>query len=197
MSANNDPGGESLESGDFSSGSDGDNTLQNTAKEIGVPGGGGALGQVDAVAADNSGKCDGDVQQVSRTRSSERESNEDGDEDTVLAGATPKKRLNVTDIDNSLFDMPRSSSTPFLKRGRPRQNLNSYNPDIIPSGESLRQTFDRLIKSRSPASSPVRRSGREKKEISRFGNPVDHTKKPKKTTTKSKSYPKLSSEHPS
>ena len=114
---------------------------------------------------------------LSVTHSSEHEWREDNEENTVLVSATPKRIFNMND--DSIFDSPKSSSTPLPKRGRPRQNRNYYCPDISVSN-GLRQTLDHLVKIHSPANSPVRRSARSKNEIDRFGNPVDHTKKKKK-----------------
>ena len=176
FNTNDDYGSANNKSGDVSGEFDSDTTLQNTAIEVGQPGGEGAPGAGDTVVANDSGNGVSDVRQVSRPQSSEREPRED----TVLSGATPKKISHIKDIDNSIFDSPRSSSTPYPKRGRPRQNRNNYNPDISAKGEGLRQTLDRLIKNNSPANSPVRRPQREKKEIDRLGNPVDHTKKKQK-----------------
>ena len=177
FNVNGERGGANLKSVDISSEFDSDTTLQNTAIEVGQPVGKGATSVVKQVATNNGGNVDGDVNQVSRTHSCERELREDNEENTVLASATPKKIFNMND--DSIFDSPKSSSTPHPKRGRPRQNRNNYNPDISASN-GLRQTLDHLIKTHSPARSPVRRSGRSKNEIDRFGNPVDHTKKKKK-----------------
>ena len=68
------------------------------------------------------------------------------------------------------------------RRGRPRQNLNRLTgPLITVAGQGLRETVNHLVKLNAETNSPVplRRSTRTKKEMDRFGDPVDHTKKKK------------------
>ena len=86
--------------------------------------------------------------------------------DSELSIKPRRKSLIDKTIDNSIFDVPKISSTPLGKkkrRGRPRQNLNKFTGPQITVAD--------------PETSPVRRSGRTTKEVKRFGNPIDFTRK--------------------
>ena len=163
LTENDDLNCASTKSGGLSDPNDINSTPLDTPIEIGEPVSQGEPSPVNPVAPNSSSDGESNTSQVDLAQSKEREpreENKQSEKDTVLTSATQKKKKSIiTKIDN-VFDVPRSSSDPCLRRGRPRQNLNQLTaPDII------------------DVTAP--RSKRNTKEPNRFGDNIYDTKKKK------------------